>query len=412
MNQEVRSSPGLNMEHGFLKKIEHNQHMRQQQVKDDAARKQETAKLARRVGFQNKSLKPSMELYRPPSVRMTEDFNTFGLKHYRLMTSNGSNFVDDCQPINMLPSNLEAMQKSSSNHRVHFQIPQNAKPVDLKSMLQRSKSFGGTDMMESATSGFDRENFPHEYQGIIKRALHDPNSLPSRQLMEVVRVLCSKAVESVQNAQSAAQICFSIIEKEKGNTFLESLLNSCREWYNERDKLLRSSLSVSGSNNIGLSSGSVAPVSRRWTAYVSFLMELFLHLKSHHHRHMVSVASNETTGASSSSPTPVAADQTLTLSMLLYECCQIILKPPSVNNVAEIECLRSLLTIIGKQLEIDSFQRMQQIVALMRDAFIDPSISAQVRKTLLELVELHANEWRLDLPQSMYYFPYTSLDRK
>lgn len=406
MNQEVRS-PGLNMEHGFLKKIEHNQHLRQQQFKEDTVKRQETAKLARRVGFQNKTPKPSMELYRPPSLRMSEDFNTFNLKQYSIAGNNGHNLVSDCHAIGMVSANTEMTHKSGGNHRVHFQTSHSPKSVDLKTMLQRSKSFGGTDLMEVAAVGFERDSFPLEYHGIIKRALHDPNSLPSRQLMEVVRVICSKAVESLQNAQPAAQMCFTIIEKEKGNTFLESLLNSCREWYNEKDKLLRSS--VSGTNIIVSSNGAG---SKRWTAYVSFLMELYLRLKSHHRTVTLAISNAENIGSSTASQTPAAANQTLTLSMLLYECCQIILKPPSLNNVAEIECLRSLLLTIGRQLENDSVQRMQQIIALMRDAFIDPSISTQIRKTLLELVELHASEWQLDLPQTMYYFPYTTpLDR-
>ncbi|XP_067135073.1 MIF4G domain-containing protein isoform X2 [Centruroides vittatus] len=367
MNQEARS-PGLNMEHGFVKKIEHNQHLRQQQFKDDSVKRQEAAKLVRRVGFQNKTPKPSMELYRPPT-------------------------------------STEMTHKSGGNHRVHFQTTHSPKSVDLKMMLQRSKSFGGTDLMEVAAVGFERDSFPLEYHGIIKRALHDPNSLPSRQLMEVVRVICSKAVESLQNAQPAAQMCFTIIEKEKGNTFLESLLNSCREWYNEKDKLLRNP--ISGTNILVSGNGAG---SKRWTAYVSFLMELYLRLKSHHRT--VTLANNaESTGSNTTAQTPAAANQTLTLSVLIFECCQIILKPPSLNNVAEIECLRSLLSTIGRQLESDSLQRMQQIIALMRDAFIDPSISTQIRKTLLELVELHASQWQLDLPQTMYYFPYTTLDR-
>ena len=45
----------------------------------------------------------------------------------------------------------------------------------------------------------------------------------------------------------------------------------------------------------------------------------------------------------------------------------------------------------------------------MRDSFLG-TISAnnqQMRKSVLELIELRASSWKFDLQQSMYYFPYT-----
>lgn len=78
----------------------------------------------------------------------------------------------------------------------------------------------------------------------------------------------------------------------------------------------------------------------------------------------------------------------------------------------QLECLRSVLTIAGKAVERDAPQRMATLVSHMRDAFVQPCLPAQGRKTLLELLELHASGWELKLPQTLYYFPYTSLDRK
>ncbi|XP_076310089.1 MIF4G domain-containing protein-like isoform X1 [Tachypleus tridentatus] len=375
--EDIRSSPGLNMDHEYLRKIEYNQHTRQQQHKEDASRRHETAKLARRVGFPAKSSKPTMEIYRPPGVRLSGDISTF-MKQFSAPGTNGHTVASD---LRFTPSPEPAHHKN----KVQFHGSQ-SKSSEKKSALKRSKSFTGREDMTTGSTHTD--GFPAEYQDLIKRALHDPNSLTSLQLMEIVRVMCSKAVESIHHAEPAAQMCFAIIEREKGETFLESLLNSCREWFSERDKLLRS---VTGAG------------SRRWIAYITFLAWLYLWLKSRHRQILV---------ANGPSGTPAAADRSLSLVMLLYECCKLILQPPSVTCLAEIECLRFVLTSIGQQLEQDSPQRMQHLVAHMRDAFINPSISAQIRKALLELVELHASKWQLDLPQSMYYFPYTSVDRK
>merc|ERR1719483_1960615 len=63
-------------------------------------------------------------------------------------------------------------------------------------------------------------------------------------------------------AETAARFCISIIERERKETFLESLLNNCQEWYHERDHLLRSD-SKSG----------------RWSAFMSFLNEMYGLLK-------------------------------------------------------------------------------------------------------------------------------------
>ena len=49
-------------------------------------------------------------------------------------------------------------------------------------------------------------------------------------------------------------------QKDTKETFLECFLNSCQEWFLERDRLLRSA-SVS---------------SQRWSAFINFLSEMYL----------------------------------------------------------------------------------------------------------------------------------------
>lgn len=75
--------------------------------------------------------------------------------------------------------------------------------------------------------------------------------------------------------------------------------------------------------------------------------------------------------------------------------------------IFKIEILRRLLTTVGKELEQDAALRMQHLMCNLRDAFINPSINTHIRKTLLEVIELRASKWQLDLPQTLYYFPYT-----
>lgn len=78
-----------------------------------------------------------------------------------------------------------------------------------------------------------------EYKKINKINFLDPNQLPSRTLMELVRHVMERVLENRRYAEPAAKLCIKIIEKEKKETFLESLLNTCQQWYQERDRMLK-----------------------------------------------------------------------------------------------------------------------------------------------------------------------------
>ncbi|XP_064477918.1 MIF4G domain-containing protein-like isoform X2 [Ornithodoros turicata] len=364
-------SPGLNMEHGFVRRIEENQMNRHYQMKEDALRRSETAKLARRVGMPNKSTKPTIEIYRPPGRSRTTVSDGRSLD-----TCASAGVRVNSEACNGIPPYCQ--EEEEAPRTVHFQVPPAVGIKEPRSALRRSKSFSHDEVapLERGVA------FAPGCQELLKKALNDPNTMSSQQLMELVRAICTRATEGIQYAEPSAQLCLSIIEKERGETFVVSLVHACREWFNERDALLRGETATS--------------IPRRWTAYVTFLAELFLGLRKR---------------LPPSGETYRPASRTLTLVMLLYDCCHIILKPPSLYNAAEMECLRSVLTISGKLLERESGQRMLMLVSAMRNAFLLPTLAAQIRKTLLELIELHASGWQFSLPQRAYHFPYTSIER-
>ena len=49
--------------------------------------------------------------------------------------------------------------------------------------------------------------------------------------MELVRQIFTKVVETQKISELAAKFCIYIIERERRETFLESLLNTCQEGY-------------------------------------------------------------------------------------------------------------------------------------------------------------------------------------
>ena len=94
------------------------------------------------------------------------------------------------------------------------------------------------------------------------------------------------------------------------------------------------------------------------------------------------------------------------LLTLLWKCLQDCLQPPFVNSLPETDCLFFILTCIGKDLDIELPAQLQQLLGSVRDAFLaeDTTLPA-VRKTLLQLIELHAAHWQLPAPAVAYYYP-------
>jgi len=121
----------------------------------------------------------------------------------------------------------------------------------------------GSRHVETVNSELDIRKlgvFGKEMEAIIAQSLEDPNSLSARSHMELVRQIFTKVVESQKISELAARLCIYIIERERKETFLESLLNTCQEWYHERDRIIRSEAG-------------------RWAAFMSFLNELYGLLK-------------------------------------------------------------------------------------------------------------------------------------
>jgi len=114
--------------------------------------------------------------------------------------------------------------------------------------LQRSKSLSSADALTRGMAGLglglgnevaDIGQFTPDIQALIDTALEDPNKLNSRCLMELTSQFIKRAVESRRFALPISRLCLNIIAREQKETFLEALLNTCRQWYQEREKVRR-----------------------------------------------------------------------------------------------------------------------------------------------------------------------------
>ncbi|XP_024872081.1 uncharacterized protein LOC112454759 isoform X1 [Temnothorax curvispinosus] len=292
------------------------------------------------------------------------------------------------------------MSASSGNilhvaNRVHFNVDQNevktnsVKPGKLTKShtfvstygLKRSKSFNSTDVLAAKAlhiaDASELGKFPSPVQDILLRAIEDPNLLNARTLMELVRHILDRVVENRKYAEPAAKICITIIEKETKETFLESLLNTCQQWYQDRARLLHDGTTC-----------------HRYSAFMTFLNEMYCQLK----RRQLQLKTQQE-----------GVPPGRVLLTLLWKCCQDCLQPPAINSLAETNCLFFILTCIGKDLDAELPAQLQQLLGSVRDAFLaEDTTPPPVKRTLLQLIELHAAHWQLPAPAVVYYYPSNS----
>ncbi|XP_038220533.1 uncharacterized protein LOC119838611 isoform X1 [Zerene cesonia] len=290
---------------------------------------------------------------------------------------------------------------AQSGPRVHFKLqPQqataekkksppaslangNGKSARFPAGLKRSKSLTSADALASgmaalglAADAGDLGAFPPEIQDCIDKALEgerdDPNAVCARTLMDAVGHLVGRAVESPRYALPAARRCIAVVEREHGETFLESLLNTCQQWYHDRDKLL------------GALVGGGRP---RLMAFLSFLLEMYCQLR----RRAI-----QRRGAS--------AQPGQVLLTLICKCCEDCIRQP-VPSPSDTENLFFVLTYIGRDLETQLPGDLERLLTAVRDAFINTAAAPSIRRTLLQLIELHASRWQLPGCAVLYYYP-------
>lgn len=367
--------------------------------------------------------KPTMEIYRPPNVRsdipqsppgkLNVHAKEFTMNQHELQPSKSSgNLAMAFEPLQH--------SKSSGNILRHIQIPLVPTPIALPLLhstsqilgmprvnfpigeipvpvftghnnqwnhynnnnnnnLKRSKSLSAADSQHIAAKmkTFSKEEtdlgrFAPEDEANLKLAVEDPNQLPSRTLMDLVKIIMERVVEGIRYSEAGAKLCISIIEKEKNQTFLESLINTCQQWYQERDRILR-----------GIKAGD----GTRFTAFMWFLTEMCGQLKRAQIKGQFENLQPD-----------------IVLLSVLAKCCQACVSLP-IKCLSETECLFFVLTSIGRDLETELPMQLEQLLASVRDGFLASAGAPAVRRTLLQLIELHASSWQLPGSSVLYYYP-------
>ncbi|XP_054931832.1 MIF4G domain-containing protein-like isoform X2 [Dermacentor andersoni] len=356
-----RPSPGLDMTHGFMKKIQELQmeHLRQPEPKNAAITPTSTSP---QTGGSQRSTKPTLEIYRPPEMLCQQNKDIEASDTDRIQ----------CQPFNTTTNGNPGTHPKPRLD--HSEVP------DVVLELQPA---GGSPQSHS-------DYKKDEYSLLmVKQALQNPTSLSTQQLQRLARGICQTAPKSIEHAEPAAKFCHRIA-LVSNSVFLEGLLSSCRELFEKREELMGTLEAATG-------------VPLRWTPYVSFVAKLLVEFES---SDCANSAGTTVDASGGERPSGAWKRTVQSLAILLSSCFHVILRPPFLGSAAEMECLRSAVTAAGKAMERVAPHVTCALMARLRDAFLEPGTSARSRKVLLELIELRASGWQLrSAAQQMYYHP-------
>jgi len=378
--------------------------------------------------------KPDMRLYRPPTLRVANnDFPVMvdgsqpinGRDHHNHVNANtglqrsGLN-INAKEFVSLSPTTAAHVPQSALKHsksssqvsrakittktilgnkspplRVHFTDDTTNNDLENKAslrsggvslMMKRSNSVGCAADLKMGVGG-DRCSPHPELAALsdlapidkrshekLEKVAKDPVGCGARVIMEAVRELLAHVVTTTRHADAAARYCLAIVEKEGSNgNFIETLQNTCQEYFQERQTLLPL----------------VAPPQQpnKWIGYITFLLEMYSQLK--HKRRNVS---------------------NLLLS-LIAECCIVTLSQTGPPSLQQTECLFFTLTVVGRDLEAELPSVMCRVIASARDAlFASSKVPSAVRKTLMQLIEMNAANWQLSGTAVMYYHPSVSVN--
>ena len=264
-----------------------------------------------------------------------------------------------------------------------------------KSALKRSKSYKERDhhsySSETYWSALNEFKSP-ETRMFLVRAIKETNSLSANQLMEVVKIIFNKALESSSNAVPMTRMTIAIIENERSRRiFLESLTSCCREWFLEKSQEVS------------------RPSDRNWSCYTSFLREIYMALKSKQKR--VKLYTSDDTAEGETPQTAYLQKYSRSVANLLLESCLKLINGlgKSRNSAHDVEIFTSVLRSSGRNLEDEKNGKFSQVMDGIRQALLSPQseqLSSLSKKSLLETVEFRASGWDFAQSQQVGYFFY------
>lgn len=224
---------------------------------------------------------------------------------------------------------------------------------------------------------------------VVRKATSVPGSLTWDELEVLVRAICRKAAEDTKNAWPAANLCLSIIAKEPQPMFIDCLLSSCEDWFENRAERLprttrKGSVWWKRQQQLESAGAVAAGPSWKWTAYVAFVAELLV----------AATGARVRTSSAGTPPFSTTRERAYCLAMLLCDCCQEMLRWPAQDMQEEMACLRVALTFAGRVAELMAPDRMSILFLWLRAACYDHQFPPDVRNITRELANLRCLGWK------------------
>ncbi|KAM6037253.1 CBP80/20-dependent translation initiation factor-like isoform 2-T2 [Chlamydotis macqueenii] len=188
------------------------------------------------------------------------------------------------------------------------------------------------------------------------------NSTNSEEMLgEIVKTIYQKAVTDRSFASTAAKLCDKMaLFMVEGTKFRSLLLNMLQKDFTMREELQQRDVEC-------------------WLGFITFLCEVFGTMRS-----------------STGEPFQV-------LVCPIYTCLRELLQSQDVKEDAVLCCSMELQST-GRLLEEQLPEMMTELLAIARDKMLCPSESMLTRSLLLEVIELHANNWNpLTATITQYY---------
>ncbi|NXO04988.1 CTIF factor, partial [Rhinopomastus cyanomelas] len=191
------------------------------------------------------------------------------------------------------------------------------------------------------------------------------NSTNSEEMLgEIVKTIYQKAVTDRSFASTAAKLCDKMaLFMVEGTKFRSLLLNMLQKDFTTREELQQRDV-------------------ERWLGFITFLCEVFGTMRS-----------------STGEPFRV-------LVCPIYTCLRELLQSQDVKEDAVLCCSMELQST-GRLLEEQLPEMMTELLAIARDKMLCPSESMLTRSLLLEVIELHANNWNPLTPTITQYYNKT-----
>lgn len=206
-------------------------------------------------------------------------------------------------------------------------------------------------------------------QGRHQKTAETPAQLKPTSLLQAKPYMELIVLRGKFTAEIGAKLFISIIEKKKNDTLPNSLIKTCELWYDERDRLLCSIKSATGTGT-------------RFTDFMRFLTEMCIQLKRAHIQKRSEII--------------------FPLLFVLIKCCQVCVGLP-IKSLVEVKCLLFVLSSLGRDMEMEFPMQMKHLLTRVKFGFLASSATPDVRATLLQLIEMSACSWELPESSLQYY---------